>query len=330
MDIFAECKDCKKRECEYREVNFFVNQINNKCENGRYEFEGCLDRGGRHSGESPKGTSDLYYINKKLETEIYIEVKRVFYGNKELNVKIANERSVQVISDIISSVIDWLDSFFNNNEIRRKISELYMICIPNVEFSYTNDNEISNFASKFLEYLLRNYFLNENKLESLKEFVFNRDEKHNKIIITFERKSEDVKNKLEPKDDSILFAVDANSNNSVISVEEIRKVAFDYPKIISAFKEEIKKCGIKKFENCNGTRVVLLVLRVTPTLGILLDGIFEHEEISKIFIRNIKNQFDAILKEYIHMDYPFIDQIYFAYSSDECDRLVLLYENKNI
>ncbi len=313
------CDKCKKRECEYSEVEFFIEELNRETRS-RYEFQMCLDNGG-YGNDDYKGTVDLCLRDDNKNQLIYAEVKRVFYGYEELNIKIANENSSHTLFNVIQGVINWFDKVLETNEFNRTFFQLYTINIPNVEIGYNSKKEIQDFVNQFSEYIIENYFCNVDKLNNLSEFSFKRKTKNNEekvIIIKF------TKNKMNNKKNKEVYEVDSTENENGIAVDDVLKTIFNYNCWAKKIIECIGKCKKTKFDSdISRLKVLILVPKLSPAVELFLDALFVDENFKDIFWNGLINEFNKLF-EGLSEKYNYIDKIYFIYTSEKYNKKILL------
>ncbi len=245
--MFDYCSNCETGECEYPEVEYFINNLNKKRD-CKYKFIGCPDK------KKEKGvhcTADLQYYDNVSGDILTIEVKRVLYGFEEDDKKekeiIALMYGMFKIYNIVNDVLCELpDNVYN------ELSQNYKIEIP---ASQLYKHEHNKFREEFFEYLLK---VDIDNMNVLGDFSFKR--KENVIKIKIIKLSNNEKFKFKNTGSGVLFQFPAKfSSQGGMTIKEAQKQAYDFEKFFTEIIKGLEKAE-NSFEGIEKNRVVLEVI----------------------------------------------------------------------
>lgn len=245
--MFEYCSNCESGECEYPEVEYFIDSINKKrdCD---YKFIGCPDK---RKEKGVSCTADLQYCDNVSGDILTIEVKRVLYGFKEDD---KNE------NEIIALMYGMFRLYNIVNEILHELSDIiysellqnYMIEIP---ASQLYKHEQDEFRKEFFEYLSKFDIDNMNVVD---DFSFKRKESVIKIKII--KLSNDVKSKIKTIGSGVLFQLPAKlSSKEGMTLEYVQNQAYDFEKLYAKIIKGLEKAE-NSFEGIKKNRIVLEVI----------------------------------------------------------------------
>ncbi|MEL5898517.1 hypothetical protein AAGC94_10605 [Clostridium sporogenes] len=245
--MFEYCSKCETGECEYPEVEYFINSLNKK-KDCNYKFIGCPDK--KKEKDVPC-TADLQYYDNVSGDILTIEVKRVLYGfqedDKNENKIIALMYGMFKIYNIINDVLCELpDNIYN------ELSQNHKIEIP---ASQLYKHEYNKFREEFLEYISK---VNIYNINVSGDFRFKR--KENVIKIKIIKLSNDEKFKFENTRRGVLFQFPAKfSSTGGMTIEEVQKQAYDFQKFFVKIIKGLEKAE-NSFEGIKKNRIVLEVI----------------------------------------------------------------------
>ena len=198
MDI-NNCEKCK-RECEYIEVQKFIEYINQEF-NYNYSLTDCPD-------QAKKGyTCDLLFSDSEKEEKMYVEVKRVELGfgkvgksNKLLGCKNGQTKCFEIIVQLIEQVGNM------------KLITFLEGCVINIPFVQLGNAEEKEFEEQFDQFLSK---LEVDEVGSQFCFVYEKENK--KVEISFQQKDKEM---IEKFGDGILYSYATENENSLDEIYE--------------------------------------------------------------------------------------------------------------
>ena len=255
---FYYCMKCNTKECEYKEVEEFINYIN-KESNSEYHCATCPDK-------DPKKEYSCDLCFEYKEKSIYVEVKRAFLGvgnvdknNSYLGERGGQEKCVEVIQKIVN------DNSIANS-IQSDVIDIIKDCCINIPLVKLSNNNKDEFEKQLLEFLKK---LDVNN----KEHIFEFKNKRGKFNISFRRIEPDIYEKFGPYYKGPLFEYgleDENTLNNIYS--RLTDVSGLCDRICKNFNETSEK----KFPKDADQKILLNILELLPEYHIFLNKELEE------------------------------------------------------
>lgn len=280
MDI-NNCEKCK-RECEYIEVQKFIEYINQEF-NYNYSLTDCPD-------QAKKGyTCDLLFSDSEKEEKMYVEVKRVELGfgkvgksNKLLGCKNGQTKCFEIIVQLIEQV--------DNMELLTFLED----CVINIPFVQLRNAEEKKFEKQFAQFLSK---LEVDEVGS--QFCFVYEEENKKIEIFFQQKDEEM---MEKFGDGILYSYATENGNSLYEIYE--KIG-DTKNLFNLICKNFNETSSKKFPQDSRVRVLLNILKIPTGYEVFFNSI----------LNPIMTELNKLLKE--HNFETYASEGYLLYYCDD-------------
>lgn len=232
------CKGCK-RECDYIEVQKFIEYINqefNKC----YCLKACPDKAKKDY------TCDLLYKDCNSKELMFVEVKRIELGvgpvckkNKLLASYHGQEECKKIIGKLVDEVGD-------EDKIR-----FFNDCVINIPLVQLGNKDIEKLKKEFAQFI--------SKIEvNDKTHQFNFEFKEKNIRISLRRKDNDLSKKFGY---GTLWETDTEEENALSQIFEKMR---DTSRLRELIYKNFKETSSKKYPKNSKQRILLNVLQIPP------------------------------------------------------------------
>lgn len=259
---FNMCEGCNTFECEYVELERFMDEYN-AAVGKNFELEDCPDKAGLGY------TCDLLFSDKNTQEKLYIEVKEVQFGvgkGKKANIILGEINGQNDCAGLVCTVIDSL----LDEDIQSELSE-FVVTIPRIRIS---ENEKEDFCNK-----LAGKLKSVNFDASPFSFIFNG--KHGDIEINFTPKTEEEEEKF---GDGTLFAYVYDQENTL---EDIFNKVTNVSLLLELINKNIEATSQKKFPVTADKKILLNILKLPNGYDVFF---YQHIEYIASEINNAKLQ----------------------------------------
>ncbi len=244
------CETCKTRECEYAELEKFLQYIS-EAYGKNFEICECPDK------NNADYTCDLVVMDHASQEKIYIEIKEVkfgFEGKHSFHEAIAQNNGKMRYFECISSVLAQIED--------EKMDQLndFTIHIPKEHMS---SKEWEEYFRQMKDFINRTSFQ-----EDVYKFVYQR--KNGPITFLFERKSEETRNKF---GDNLVFAIEPEKDNTI--KDYFDRLA-DMDTLEQLLHQNAQNTGMKKFPQTKDRKILLNILKLPEGNDVFFERIAER------------------------------------------------------